>query len=514
MRRYGLYVLACMALICAGDLAIADHHGKGEDDDNRFSVHGEVRFRGESWSNLLDFTDTDDSRTRDDDFDIWPYRYRMMAKGDLGNDVWVGVEFQGTGVAGGGLFGENNLPFGDGFEVAESGVNIYQGWVKLKDVGDSVLDLGFGRQEIKFDTGLHFSNLPFYNGISHDAITAYWDWERFGIHSFYIRNTESNLDPTGFITCNDSSGFATGLPAGICPSDDADEHTFGVHFKHYIDGDMNHDVAYYLFLQTQNSDASGPRLDSGSIYTLGGRWGNHNKDEGGFSWNIEASVQSGDFQPADPGSLLMPNAFGGNCAISIPPDGDTCDAGGWVFEGYAGYTWEGSTDHTIWGGVTIASGDDDPNDGDQDAFMPLYTDFHKRLGYADLWALSNIEAIYIGYKGMVEDRHGYGATLYMFSKAENEGTTWSPLTGFGGPFIDCPPFGGTTSDCDDDLGTEIDLFYNYYFSNNFSFDVAWSIVDPGDAVEDHFCGVGVSACTDDEGSDTAWRLTYQARARF
>ena len=61
---------------------------------------------------------------------------------------------------------------------------------------------------------------------------------------------------------------------------------------------------------------------------------------------------------------------------------------------------------------------------------------------------------------------------------------------------------------------EFDIFYNYYMTNNLSFDTALSYVEPGDAVENHICGVGGAACTEGEGSDAAWRLTYQARARF
>jgi hypothetical protein len=103
----------------------------------------------------------------------------------------------------------------------------------------------------------------------------------------------------------------------------------------------------------------------------------------------------------------------------------------------------------------------------------------------------------------------------MFSKADDEGLSYSPLLGAGGVFVDCPPAGGAFSDdCEDDLGMEFDIYYNYYMSNNLSFDTALSMVDPGDAVEAHICGVGVAECLEGEGGDMAWRLTYQARARF
>ena len=535
MRRYGIYLMVCMAVLCAGGYAVAAHDKGEPDDDNRFSVHGEVRFRGEMWENMFDFTDNNEAAfggaEADDNFDLYPYRYRVLAKGDLGHDVWVGVEFQGTGVAGGGLFGDNTLPFGDGFEIGESGVSIYQGNIKLVDIGDSVLDLTIGRSELVLDTGLHFSALPFYNGISHDGAIAAWQWEKFGLTGFVLRNTEGNLDALG-VTCGPTFGSA-GLPSGICPDDDHDMWTLGVHGKHFIGGNEHHDVAYYLFVQKQDDAGLDPSVtagvDSGRVVTLGGRWGKYLEDESGFHWNIEAAMQGGDYQSLATGTLLMPNVWGVNTGFgtfaSCDSDGDgtqattgpdACDAGGIVVEASGGYTWDGDNmAHTVWGGVTYASGDDDPNDSDQDAYMPLYTDFHKRLGYADLWAMSNIQAFYAGYKGMLNDKHLFGGTFYVFQKAEDEGLSYSPLTGAGGVFVDCPPTGGAfPDDCEGDLGSEVDIFYNYYMTNNLSFDTALSYVDPGDAVEAHICGVGGAACTEGEGGDAAWRLTYQARARF
>ena len=523
MRRYGTYLMVCMAVLCAGGYAVAAAYDEEADDDNKFSVHGEVRFRGEMWDNMFDFTDNNDAVPgSDDNFDLYPYRYRVLAKGDLGHDIWVGVEFQGTGVAGGGLFGESTLPFGDGFEIGESGVSVYQGNIKLVDIGDSVLDITIGRSELVLDTGLHFSNLPFYNGISHDGAMGQWQWEKFGFTSFLLRNTEGNLDALG-ITCD---GAISGVPSGICPDDDHDMWTLGFHGKHFIGGDEHHDIAYYAFIEKQDDDGLDTEglaivADTGEIITLGGRWGKYSPDESGFHWNIEAALQTGDYQTAFTGTILRPNVWGsvtGFGAPSCTPGtlGDACDAAGIVFEGSAGYTWHGDTSHTIWGGFTYASGDDDPNDEDQDAYMPLYTDFHKRLGYADLWAMSNIQAFYGGYKVMFGDeKHLLGATVYKFDKAEDEGLSYSPLTGGSGVFVDCPPAGGVfPDDCDSDLGMELDIFYNYYMTNNLSFDTALSWVDPGDAVEAHVCGVGGLECTEGEGSDAAWRLTYQARARF
>ena len=197
MRKLGMFLLGFAAVLFAGGAAQA---AMSEDDtDNKFSIHGEVRFRGESWSNLTDFTDTGSHTlgfSSDDDFDVFPYRVRLAAKGDLGHDIWVYGEFQASGAAGGGLFGQTDPFFGDSIEFLDSGVSLYQGYVKLKDVGKTNLDLTIGRQEIVFDRGLHFSSLDFYNGISHDGVMANWEWDKFNIAAFWTRASDSNLAAT------------------------------------------------------------------------------------------------------------------------------------------------------------------------------------------------------------------------------------------------------------------------------------------------------------------------------
>jgi len=493
-----------------------------EGGDKKFSIHGEIRFRGEWWNNLTDFTDTDnsdgfESAENNDSFDIFPYRVRLAAKGDLGHDVWVYGEFQGAGVAGGGLFGETDPFFGDNTEVLTSGVEMYQGNVKIKDIGKSVTDLTFGRQEIVFDRGLQFSSLDFYNGISHDGVMAAWDWENFSIHGFWVQNFESNLF-SGFV-----SQFA-----------DSDDNTYGAHFKHMIGKDHDQDVAYYLFLQRlddfgldsftdPNSGDSVMHGDKSMLWTVGGRWGRMVHQKSGWSWNAEFAYQFGDAQPC-----AMLTTIAGFLS-SFPPSclEDPLDQKAWVFEGSLGYTWHnGKTDQKFWGGTTWATGDDDPNDDSSESYWGLYTDFHNRLGYADLFALTNIQAFYVGYKVNVDDKHIFGATLYDFSQDATESGTFSPLTfGSTGSALADACFDGVTTDnngdtvdCNDDLGMELDLFYDYNLTENFSFNTALSWFEPGDAIEDHWSNFGTGFGPNEDfkgaGSDAAWRLTLQARARF
>ncbi len=520
MRKLTLMlVLGCAAALMLGGAVQAAYMDAPEDDtDNTFTFHGEARFRGEAWGNLTDFTESVEGGTQvgnpgnddraDDDFDLFPYRIRMSAEGNLGGDVIVFGEFQGSGVYGGRVHGETLQLFGDENETIDGNVSLYRGFVKLQDVGDSVLDLTFGRFEIVLDNGLHFSNLPYYNGISHDGVMATWDWEKFEVTGFWTRNSESNLNsltasniPTNFVALDEDAG--------------ADNDVAGAHFKYWLGDDHRTDLAAYVFYQSQNdptlsaNNADSTKDDRGEIYTVGGRFGRAvDHEEGGFFWNAEVAFQFGDHQPC---ALVAGQFFqtvnalsGGGCDPTV--EDETLDAAGAVAELFGGFAWGEGWQHTVWANYTLATGDDDPNDEDFERFMPLFQDFHRRLGSADMWDLSNIESISAGYKGMVGEKHAFGASVYQFNKAEDEDVSFSPLTGV---FIDCDPPSGES--CDDDLGQEVDVFYNYYMTSNFSFDVAYAYYEPGDAVEDHFSDFGTF---EDLGEDGGFRLTAQARARW
>ncbi len=486
MKRLKLLLLGVTALMAAGSLAQA----ADEDTDNKFSIHGEVRFRGEGWYNLVDFTDTDNAINNsdvNDSQDIWPYRVRLAASGDLGHDIWIYGEFQAAGVAGGGIFGETDPLFGDETEFLGGSVSLYQGYVKVKDLGDSVTDLTFGRMEVVFDRGLHFSSLEFYNGISHDGVMAGWDWEDMGLHAFWLRNSENNL--------------AVGTPV----PGDADDNTVGVHWNTMVGKGDSQDIAAYVFWQLQNDPGIVPGQDRGSIYTVGGRWGHDVKGENGFLWNLEAAYQFGDIQPCA-------NPFFPLAACTD----DTGDLTAYIFEGGLGFNWHaGKTDQTLFGTALLASGDGDATDEDVEMFQPLFPDFHNRLGYADLLNLTNVMSVSVGYKVNVDDRHIFGAQFYDFRKAEENDTNISPLT--------LTPLTPSQADCllatgeecnEDAIGQELDLTYTFALSNNFSFDTALAYFFPGQAMEDHQSTFGNVPGEEDWGSDDAWRIYGQARARF
>ncbi|MGH9866715.1 MAG: alginate export family protein [Candidatus Polarisedimenticolia bacterium] len=492
MKRFGLLLLGFVAIVAAGSLAKA----ADDDTDNKFTIHGEVRFRGEGWYNVTDFTDTDaaiDNTDTNDSLSLFPYRVRLAAMGDLGKDIWVFGEFQAAGVAGGGIFGEIDPLFGDETEVFGGDVSLYQGYVKAMDIGNSVTDLTFGRMEIVFDRGLQFSALEFYNGISHDAVMAGWDWESMGLHVFWIQNTELNL--------------TLGTPT----VGDADNNTLGVHWNTMVGEGDKQDVAAYIFYQIQNGPPIDPGQDRGKIYTIGGRWGRTMIGETGFLWNIEAAIQTGDVQPCVNTSFPFPTGVCFDEAIDLSAQ---------VAEAAFGFNWHGGkTDQKVWVGGVYASGDDgipiDPTEDELEAYQPLFPDFHNRLGLMDLLNVTNVISLSAGYQINVDDRHIFGVQFYDFSKAEENDTNFSPLTGvqITPSVADCLVFTGV--ECENDsIGQELDLWYTYAMTNNFSFDTAVTYFNPGDAVEDFQSTFDTIPGEEEFGEDGAYRIWGQVRARW
>jgi len=64
-------------------------------EEKPFTIHGEVRSRGEYQTNASDF-----DKSVSDSADFWPYRVRIAAEGRFAHNVSAWIEFQSAGEAG------------------------------------------------------------------------------------------------------------------------------------------------------------------------------------------------------------------------------------------------------------------------------------------------------------------------------------------------------------------------------------------------------------------------------
>ena len=186
---------------------------------------------------------------------------------------------------------------------------------------------------------------------------------------------------------------------------------------------------------------------------------------GKITLNGEVAVQSGDFGSAD-------------------------------FEGYMFSVGAGAKfDQIMWKpsvyvGYDYYSGDDDPNDGDLDAFWSVLPTAHKWLGHADVvWAntpfyqfngtglenvanqsvngfnVAGVKDLYLKTSVTPTDRIKVGLDIHYFKSAEDV-VRLSDNKNFG-----------------NDIGWEADLEGTYKYSKNLTFSLGYNYFNPDDAME-------------------------------
>lgn len=453
--RRAFTVFAVMALASPGFLLA----GNGEDsdvvleisDDISVTLTGEIRTRYEWNENLVDFTDA-----VDDEFGFVPSRARIGFRVDLPRDVAAYIEMQeqfsfgedtrgrlGAGFAQRPVMPMTGTPFLQDFgavnpgslggeaarvsrgasgEAAGDEVNLYQAYIEATNVGDSMFNVRFGRQEFAFGNEWLLGDNDFYGGASLDGIRGWFNFDNDSrLDLFWIKAEENNT--TG------------------ANSTDDDTDMYGAYFNWpEVSGSMVGFDVYGIGLKS-NFDAGGtgsPHATNHESYWIGGRV--YRAPEWGLHFNAELTYQFGD--------------------ITVVGGTDT-DIEAYGFEGSIGYTWDVTGNPDIHGGYTWASGDDSGSDFEQ--FTPPLQDAHPRLGMADLFFASNIQAIQLGYAGSWENL-SWGVELYNFVLDEG-----ADFDGDG--------------DEDDDLATEIDLWFGYQYSKHLSLQLAYAIVMAEDAIE-------------------------------
>ena len=454
-------------------------------EEKPFTIHGEVRARGEYQNNASDFTDsgTDPGLgSNDDEANFWPYRIRIAAEGHFTKNVSAWIEFQNAGVFGGDLlFGpvKTGTPVG---LATDSGVMMYQGNMTINKLWSDSFSLQIGREEIVRGNELMLGDLDFYSGLSHDGVVGVWDLKNVDITAFYTRAYE------GSVTHADNFLPPDQLVTGINATPGT-HHFWGGYATWTLKKGWIVD-AYVLDYRARDYGADEPL----TVATVGGRFAHDVTDKAGLVWNVEFAQQ-----------------FGQYSELATPPPTSTFESGadlsGSVLEAMGGWNFKGkSMTHRVFARFDVASGnktDTDSTLGDKEdeGFFPLYGDFHNRLGRGDWFQLTGdsptglggglagaggggIMAVAAGYTGWYKEVHTFGAQVWDYTLDQ------------------ATDLGGTAGETDD-LGSAIDLWYGYAYSRNLSFEASISQLSPGDAL------------TGDGGpDDSVMRVYGQARLRF
>jgi hypothetical protein len=420
MKRF-IYV----AFLAVGMIALLAPPAMAQD-DKPFTLHGEVRVRGDYTTNTTDF---DDDGASDDQALYYPYRIRIAAEGHFTKNVSAWIEFQNADVLGdAGFFDTGPFRTGIGFEGSD--VEMYQGNMTLDKLWSDSFSLQIGRQEIVAGNELLLGDLDFYAGISHDGGVGRWDFDNVDVMVWYTRPFESG----------DLFASASVPPDAIGTIDDDNFDFWGGYADWTFAGDQIFDI-YAMNL-------NGPQGEM-NVWTVGARYAHDKTDDDGFIWNVEAAQQFGD--------------------ASTGPD---VDAEGRVLEAWFGYNWNrGDNVHRIYGRLEQATGDESGTP-EFEGFISLFGDYHNRLGRGDWFQLhdtptslgggvvgsNGITAVSVGYNGFYNDRHEFGAAYWTYTLEEDAGLP------------------------SDDLGDAIDVWYGFNYSRNVNFVVSLSQLAPDDAL--------------------------------
>lgn len=412
-----LVILGLLAMVMASMPALADMET---------TVHGEIRMRAENVENYFDFDDNDG----DDSFSFAPFRVRLGVGVSFGDKVYGYVSIQE-----GDIFGKDDTikQAGDGLNETDQDngeLILYQGYIKMNEVGGTSLSLKFGRQEYTQGNEFLFGDLDFYNGTSLDGVRGRWDLDMGPLDVVWFRTDEDLFgdDDTDILGVN-------WLLTDIVPDGDLEFYAYNV------DSTMGSAHLEYV--------------------TLGVRAGQDGDGESGFVWSAELAIQNGDVE------------------FMFSSDEDISALGG---EGMFGYDM--ATDsgvHRFFGTLYYTSGDDDSSDNDQETFMAPFQDFHGRNGAADMFnGMGNLTSISLGwdYQG---EKHGLSVQVFNFTASEKDSTI--DLSNDSGLPAD---FDDISIDDEDDLGTEFDIIYTYQVNEYFGFEAGVALFQPGDAIDDLF----------------------------
>lgn len=411
--------------------------------DEKVKFHAEVTTRLEHVDNFTDFQDTITGSAARDSVDFGFYRTRFGMSADVGDGLYANITLQNHGTWGdsfpfpsnaqdpilGGIWATNVL--------GSNSTQVYEAWVKWENIGDSLVSAKLGRQEHTLGNELHLGDGDFYGGQYFDGLRLNFDFESWDLDAFYYWIQERSILPG-------SAGVGDEFPIPTAGGSD-DETLLGL--STFFEVAEGHEIEPYILLHKQSNEADFilPKLN---LWTIGALYGRPMSHESAFDWSLELAMQSGEIGNAN------------------------TDVSSMVAEGWFGYTFgdEDASHHRVHAGILWLGDGDDPVD--VEFFIPLFPDTHRRAGLADVFSLysasgytnqsfplssfHNLTDINIGWQWWNDGSQSFGAAYHQFTLTED----------FGGP--------------EDDLGSEIDLWYEYNYGKHLGLQVGVANFMPGD----------------------------------
>ncbi len=353
--------------------------------------------------------DADLNSDQDDDTRFGFMRLRLGLEIGIGGRYKVFVQAQDSRVA-----GEEESTGSN-----EQNLDLHQGFVEMKADAGGRWIVKLGRQELQYGDERLVGSFGWDNvGRSFDGAKVRYAREGFFLDGFYAQVANRIIEGAT------SGSDLIGVYAQVSPRRETELEGYALSFLDNLE-----DVG-----ETGTSDDS-------EVHAFGGRARDR---RGRFDYVVEAVVETGDIH----GDELSAHAAAAQ----------------------AGYTWGDDTKVRGFAGYDLATGDDDPADGDQGEFFNFFPTNHIHYGYADYEGWRNIKSPY----GGVSIDHGrqYGQVkVHRFMLHEEAG----PWKSAGGAILGFDPTGMSGSD----VGTEIDLTYRIKWKHNAALQGGLSRFEPG-----------------------------------
>ncbi len=466
MKKF-LFTFLLAAAVASAFTFVLAQEDQGDQGEKKFIIHGEIRERADYINNFSDFNnDVSDSGL------MFPYRARLAAEGHFSKDIVGYAEFQMFGVWGdtlpirgvdgitpiidgvsgnnGAVFGQHNIEQNNGSNFTGNSVDLYQAWIGLNNIGGTKFSLKIGRQELVKGSEMLLGDLDFYSGISHDGMVGCFNHDSFDLDVWWTRPFQ-NANIFG--------------PNPYGPPDHQSINFYGgwVDFKKIP---RKIGVAAYVMYYENGTQVIDPGRRA--FYTIGAR---ANKDaetgKNGLVWSAELAMQSGKFNIG-------------------PGLGDTGDISASAYELMLGYNLKGGRgDHLFQVKYDVGSGNKEGQSPDKaKAFDPLFQDYHMRYGLSDIFTLTDLTAMSLGWNMHAKD-HFFGVDLWKYDLTE-----------------DVTQPGGKTSS----LGSEVDGWWKYMYNPNTQILAGFAYFKPGDVIK--------FATVPNAPTDAGLRLVGNLRLRF
>jgi len=384
---------------------------------------GDIRTRFYYTKNLYDL----DSDSDDDDYYV-RQRSRISAEADLTDNIWAVATVEADGLWGyEGIKRPGQTSSGS---TNEWDVDIAEAYLQLSEIFYSPLTLKVGRQYLHYGRGFLISSREWE--YKFDAVRGIFDFYPWTVDLIYSRLVESDSPVSG----------GAGKPAD-------DEDLFGVNFKYEED---LWTLEGYVFGIRDEYEWGDPEMIKNAPVAVGIR-GDASPVEAFDIWG-EFCYEFGKYQYSTMDKAEKIKAFGFDLGAV------------YVFD----VTWEPA----IAVSYIFGSGDDD-DDEDLEMFNPFFN--YNYYGYAYSPYLSNIGIINAQLSVLPSEETTLVLDFFYYTQNKK-----LPMS-MGDPNQDNGGVLATTNGEEKDLGMELDVIFEYDYTEDLSFQLVGAWFKPGDAYE-------------------------------